>query len=114
MAPISEGMTDPICQQCGERASSDTHTQGHIPLGARACTQSRLDVYRLALAEAQADSAKMLDILDCGTNALLDSILASGNDATSNLHWVRKMRRDSGIEPASRQPDPAPGGTENA
>lgn len=51
------------------------------------------------------DSKRLLDILDCGTNALFDSVLASGNDSATNLHWIRKMRRDAGIDPrpAARQ-----------
>lgn len=40
---------DPTCLECGELASSDMHTPGHVPLGARACTQTRLDICRDAL-----------------------------------------------------------------
>ncbi len=31
--------------------------------------------------------------IDCACNALTDSILCSGNDASTNLHFVRKLRK---------------------
>jgi hypothetical protein len=74
------------------RYRSERHTlQGAL----RDCIASRD-----ALAQ---DAARLRDVLDCGTNALRDSICASGNDVKTNLRWVQKMRRDSGIdEPDAR------------
>lgn len=39
--------------------------------------------------------------IDCACNALTDSICASGNDAATNLHWVKKLRRSLGREAAA-------------
>ena len=56
---------------------------------------------------------KAVDILDRATNALTDSIMASGNDARTNMHWVNKMRRGleelrgSAPPPVAAQPDQA-------
>lgn len=62
-----------------------------------------------ALAAAREDSAKLRDVLDCGTNALRDSICASGNRAQTNLHWIGKMRRDSGLDTPSPPPETTQG-----
>lgn len=48
---------------------------------------------RDALAKRVAD---LEDTIDCGCNALTDSIMASGNHPRTNLHWVAKMRRALG------------------
>ena len=45
---------------------------------------------RDALAKRVAD---LEDTIDCGCNALTDSIMASGNHPRTNLHWVAKIRR---------------------
>lgn len=39
------------------------------------------------------ENARITDIVDCAVNALTDSICVSGNDAETNLHWVRKLKR---------------------
>ena len=60
----------------------------------------------------KSEYAKAVDILDRATNALTDSIMASGNDARTNMHWVNKMRRGleelrgSAPPPVAAQPDP--------
>lgn len=41
---------------------------------------------------AMAENARLWEALDWGCNALTDSIVASGNDARTNLQWVNKMR----------------------
>ena len=59
-------------------------------------TQTRLAALRAerdALAKRVAD---LEDTIDCGCNALTDSIMASGNHPRTNLHWVAKMRRALG------------------
>jgi len=38
------------------------------------------------------DIAFLRNGIDCAANALTDSILCSGNDAKTNLHFVRKLR----------------------
>lgn len=47
-----------------------------------------------------ADTRRLLDLIDRGTNALLDSINASGNDASTNAAIVRRMRREAGLDAA--------------
>lgn len=44
------------------------------------------------LAHLKVENAKLRDGIDCATNALTDSINCSGNDAATNLHFVRKLR----------------------
>jgi hypothetical protein len=56
--------------------------------------------------EQAGDAGKLLDIIDCGTNALIDSINCSGNDAVTNKHWVRKMRREAGLDETHSLPNP--------
>lgn len=40
---------------------------------------------------AESQLAALRSIVDCACNALTDSILVSGNDARTNMHWVRKL-----------------------
>lgn len=40
-----------------------------------------------------ADSAHLREQIACACNALTDSILCSGNDVETNLHWVRKLKK---------------------
>lgn len=40
---------------------------------------------------AEAQLAALRSAVDCACNALTDSILVSGNDARTNMHWVRKL-----------------------
>lgn len=47
---------------------------------------------RKQLATAQQERDALIDAIDCACNALTDSINASGNDADTNMHWVRKLR----------------------
>jgi hypothetical protein len=54
----------------------------------------------MGLADAEQERAKAAEqrvrdlegAIDCACNALTDSIMASGNDARTNLHWVNKLR----------------------
>lgn len=40
---------------------------------------------------------RLRDAIEKACNALTDSILVSGNDPKTNMHWVRKLRAH--IEP---------------
>ncbi len=42
--------------------------------------------------EAIAEIKRLHSGIDCAANALTDSILCSGNDAPTNMHFVRKLR----------------------
>lgn len=44
--------------------------------------------------ELRAENKRLRDVIDCACNALTDSVKCSGNDAETNMHWVRKLRRD--------------------
>lgn len=44
--------------------------------------------------DLQHEVERLRGIIECGCNALTDSIKVSGNDADTNMHWVRKMLRD--------------------
>jgi hypothetical protein len=46
------------------------------------------------LAAAKSAEKRLHDLIDCACNALTDSICASGNDARTNLHWVKKLRAE--------------------
>lgn len=44
-------------------------------------------------ADDDADEIQRLrEGIDCATNALTDSILCSGNDAATNMHFVRELK----------------------
>lgn len=47
---------------------------------------------RQQLATAQNDAKALREDVDKACNALTDSICVSGNDAETNLYWVRKLR----------------------
>jgi hypothetical protein len=36
--------------------------------------------------------SRLRGAIACGANALTDSICCSGNDAETNLHWVKKLK----------------------
>ncbi len=46
---------------------------------------------------AMDDAVKRIEFLEnqisCACNALRDSICSSGNDSSTNMHWVRKLER---------------------
>lgn len=46
----------------------------------------------------ETEAARLRNLIDCACNALTDSIKCSGNDPKTNLHFVRKLRRDSGTD----------------
>jgi hypothetical protein len=45
--------------------------------------------------EARRERDALYDIIDCACNALTDSISVGGNDRETNMHWVRKMKREA-------------------
>lgn len=55
---------------------------------------SERNVYALRqqLAHARQEVETLRGAIDCACNALTDSICVSGNDAETNLRWVKKLR----------------------
>jgi len=54
------------------------------------------------LAELERDALKkenaaLRQLIDFAVNALTDSINCSGNDADTNMHWVRKLRQQADL-----------------
>ena len=45
-----------------------------------------------SLTALQEEVETLRNAIDCACNALTDSICASGNDAETNLRWVKKLR----------------------
>ena len=39
------------------------------------------------------ENAYLREQIACASNALTDSILVSGNDVETNLHWVRRLKK---------------------
>ena len=106
-------MTDPICYECGKPASDPRH---RVAIDTPDwCPVSDLAIYRRALAEAQADSAKLREALESGATHIPihdgDEVVvmnftliqqAGVHPADTLLHWHAEKS-------ASRQPDPAQG-----
>ena len=110
MAPITEGMTEPLCLKCGH--GIDAHGSfGCLDCSHESiCVEQASAIYRQALAEAQADSAR-LDWLDTQRGEIASDDGTELYAHTWGVYAQRNNVRDA-ID-ASRQPDPAPGGTEN-
>jgi hypothetical protein len=66
----------------------------HAALEQRAkdAEQAAEDLWHHLLTTAEQRVRDLEGAIDCACNALTDSIMASGNDARTNLHWVNKLR----------------------
>lgn len=42
-----------------------------------------------------AEINRLRDLIDCGCNALTDSICVSGNDHKTNMTWVRRLQAEA-------------------
>lgn len=58
------------------------------------------------IAAIAADYLRLREGVACATNALTDSIQCSGNDAATNIHFVRKLKALLSLPNASGQPHP--------
>ena len=47
----------------------------------------------------EAEIERLRNVILCASNALCDSILCSGNDAQTNLSWVRRMEKELAPNP---------------
>jgi hypothetical protein len=56
------------------------------------CKIRNADGTPLSVADTWAEIQRLRSGIDCAANALTDSILCSGNDAATNMHFVRKMK----------------------
>ena len=56
------------------------------------CKIRRADGTPMSVADTWAEIHRLRSGIDCATNALTDSILCSGNDAATNMHFVRKLK----------------------
>lgn len=49
-------------------------------------------IVALQFSDALSEIETLRDGIDCAVNALTDSVLCSGNDAATNMHFVRKLK----------------------
>jgi hypothetical protein len=86
------------CPHCGaEQKYNDVDSYG-FPYAEYKCQSkigSKTDMsYLCLMRQTQALSKELTRLqngIDCAVNALTDSILVSGNDVATNLHFVRKL-----------------------
>lgn len=70
----------------------------------------RADGTPLSVADTWEEIQRLRSGIDCAANALTDSILCSGNDAATNMHFVRKLKallsslNTQGLTDAENQP----------
>ncbi len=78
-------------QQCGQAWEPDVRLIGNC----------RAD----DIAAIAADYLRIREGIACAANALTDSILCSGNDAATNMHFVRKLKALLSLPNAASQTD---------